>query len=67
MIVDRAAAMLAEHGIETARTDAEWIVAHVVGVSRSDLVTLCHEVDEAQVWLSIERRAAREPLAYVLG
>jgi len=67
VIVDRAAAMLAEHGIETARTDAEWIVAHVVGVSRSDLVTLCHEVDEAQVWLSIERRAAREPLAYVLG
>jgi len=67
VIVERAAATLAEHGIETARTDAEWIVAHALDVSRSDLVTLCHEVDEAEVWPSVERRAAREPLAYVLG
>jgi release factor glutamine methyltransferase len=67
MIVDRAAALLAEHGIETPRVDAEWIVAHVAGVSRSSLVTLCHEVDDAAVWPLVLRRANREPLAYVLG
>ena len=67
MIVDRAAAVLAEHGIDTARVDAEWIVAHVAGVARSELVALSHEVDEARVWPLVERRASREPLAYVLG
>jgi release factor glutamine methyltransferase len=67
VIVDRAAAVLAEHGIETPRIDAEWIVAHVAGVSRSGLVTLCREVDDAAVWPLVLRRANREPLAYVLG
>ncbi len=67
MIVDRAAATLAEHGIATPRTDAEWIVAHVLGVSRSELVAQSHKVDEAAVLPLVERRAAREPLAYVLG
>ena len=67
MIVDRAAAILAKHGIATARTDAEWIVAHVLGVSRSELVAHNHELDEPAVSALVERRAAREPLAYVLG
>ncbi len=65
MIVDRAAALLAEHGIETARADAEWIVAHVLGVTRSDLTGL--DGDDAPVWPLVQRRANREPLAYVLG
>ena len=65
MIVDRAAALLAEHGIETARADAEWIVAHVLGVTRSDLSGL--DVDDAAVWPLVQRRTNREPLAYVLG
>jgi release factor glutamine methyltransferase len=67
VIVDRAAAVLAEHGIATPRVDAEWIVAHVLGVSRSELVTLPAEVDDAQVWPLVQRRTTREPLAYVLG
>jgi release factor glutamine methyltransferase len=67
VIVDRAAAVLAEHGVETARTDAEWIVAHVAGVARSNLATDCCEVEEADVWPLVLRRANREPLAYVLG
>jgi release factor glutamine methyltransferase len=67
VIVDRAAAVLAEHGVDTARTDAEWIVAHVAGVARSNLVTDCYEVEEADVWPLVLRRANREPLAYVLG
>jgi release factor glutamine methyltransferase len=67
VIVDRAAATLAEHGIESPRVDAEWIVAHVAGVSRSGLVAVSHEVDERDVERLVRRRAAREPLAYVLG
>ncbi|MHB8643427.1 MAG: peptide chain release factor N(5)-glutamine methyltransferase [Gaiellaceae bacterium] len=67
MIVDRAAAVLAEHGIDTPRIDAEWIVAHVTGVNRSELVTLSRELDDADVWPLVLRRANREPLAYVLG
>jgi len=65
--VERAAAALAERGVPSARVDAEWIVAHVLSVSRSSLVTGCHKVDEAAVWPLVERRARREPLAYVLG
>jgi release factor glutamine methyltransferase len=65
VIVERAAALLAEHGIETARADAEWIVGHVFGVTRSELTGL--DGDDAAVWPLVQRRASREPLAYVLG
>jgi release factor glutamine methyltransferase len=64
VIVERAAVLLAEHGIETARADAEWIVAHVLGVGRSDLSS--RDVDDRAVWPLVQRRANREPLAYVL-
>jgi release factor glutamine methyltransferase len=67
VIVERAAALLAEHGIETARVDAEWIVAHVLGVTRSELVARNEDIDDSAVWPLVERRALREPLAYVLG
>jgi len=66
VIVERAAVLLAEQGVETARADAEWIVAHVLGVKRSELV-LNHSVDDRLVWPLVERRSQREPLAYVLG
>jgi release factor glutamine methyltransferase len=65
VIVDRAAAVLAEHGIQTPRVDAEWIVAHVAGVRRAALATA--DVDDAAVWPLVQRRTMREPLAYVLG
>jgi len=65
VIVDRAAAVLAEHGIETPRVDAEWIVAHVAGVSRAELSAA--DLDDSAVWPLVLRRANREPLAYVLG
>lgn len=67
MIVDRAAARLGERGVPSPRVDAEWIVAHVLGVTRSSLATAGHVVDETAVWPLVERRARREPLAYVLG
>jgi len=56
---------LAEAGIETPRVDAEWIVAHVLGTTRSGVYARLD--DEVELDGLVERRAAREPLAYVLG
>lgn len=65
----RAADRLREHGVPTPEVDAEWLLAHVVGVPRSGL-RLHRELapDEARrLDELVERRAQREPLAYVLG
>ena len=57
---------LAAAGVETPRVDAEWLVAHLVGTTRSGLAgRLDEEVDGLEPLLV--RREAREPLAYVLG
>jgi release factor glutamine methyltransferase len=53
-------------GVETPRVDAEWLVAHLVGTSRSGLAArLDDDVDGLEPLLV--RREAREPLAYVVG
>jgi release factor glutamine methyltransferase len=67
----RAEARLAEARVPTPRVDAEFLVGHVVGLSRTQL-TLYGErplSDEEQTTLDrlVARRAAREPLQYVLG
>jgi release factor glutamine methyltransferase len=65
----RAADYLAVCGVETPRVDAEWLLAHVLGVSRSAL-HLERELDtaaERKLEELVERRGRREPLAYVLG
>ena len=57
---------LAAAGVETPRVDAEWLVAHLLGTTRSGLAArLDDEVRGLEPLL--ERREAREPLAYVLG
>jgi release factor glutamine methyltransferase len=57
---------LAAAGVETPRVDAEWLVAHLLGTTRSGLAArLDDEVEGLEPLL--ERREAREPLAYVLG
>ena len=57
---------LAAAGVETPRVDAEWLVAHVLGTTRSGLAARSgDEVDGLEPLLA--RREAREPLAYVLG
>jgi release factor glutamine methyltransferase len=53
-------------GIDTPRVDAEWLVAHVLGVPRSQMRTR-DDIDEASLEPLIRRREQREPLAYVLG
>jgi release factor glutamine methyltransferase len=60
---------LAAAGIESARVEAEFLAAHVVGVPRSQLM-LRPLVDPAQVSALqdlVARRATREPLQHILG
>jgi release factor glutamine methyltransferase len=58
---------LASAGVDTPRVDAELLLAHVAGTTRSGLYAdLDRELDGSWEPL-VERRAAREPLAYVLG
>lgn len=57
---------LAAAGVDTPRVDAEWLVAHLLGTTRSGLrARLDDPVDGLEPLLA--RREAREPLAYVLG
>jgi release factor glutamine methyltransferase len=58
---------LAEAGVDSPRTDAELIAAHVHGVRRGEL----HQVRDAdfdpRFWNEIARREAREPLQHITG
>jgi release factor glutamine methyltransferase len=57
---------LAAAGVDTPRVDAELLVAHALGVSRTQVYAdLGREVSGIEPLLA--RREAREPLAYVLG
>jgi len=53
---------------DTARLDAELLMAHALDCSRSDLL-LRHMTDEVPEGFAalVERRATREPIAYILG
>lgn len=62
---------LADAGVDTARSDAEWIAAHVLGRRRGSLLVSPGETFpdgmDAQFRDLVSRRARREPLAYVIG
>lgn len=64
----RAAAERLAATSDTARLDAELLMAHAFGISRSDLLlrTMGHTAPK-RFFESIERRAACEPLAYIVG
>jgi release factor glutamine methyltransferase len=56
-------------GVPSPRVDAEWLLAHALGVSRSELYANGDEAspERERVYRElVARRAAREPLAYVL-
>ncbi|MGC9220709.1 MAG: peptide chain release factor N(5)-glutamine methyltransferase [Solirubrobacteraceae bacterium] len=61
---------LAQVGVDTPRLDAELLLAHVLGVSRAQLVIRAHEQASADVrtrYLALlTRRTKREPIAYIL-
>jgi release factor glutamine methyltransferase len=62
---------LARHGVPSPRVDAEWLLAHVLGLSRIELYTQhdrpLTEEERDKARELVRRRGAREPLAYVLG
>lgn len=58
---------LAAAGVDTPRVDAEWLVAHVLGTTRSGLAARPGDEVGADLEPLLVRREAREPLAYVLG
>jgi release factor glutamine methyltransferase len=61
---------LTRAGVPSPRVDAEWLLAHALGVSRTELYVDGDEApaDRERVFRElVARRAAREPLAYVLG
>jgi release factor glutamine methyltransferase len=57
---------LAAAGVETPRVDAEWLVAHVLGTTRSGLAA-CRDREVEGLEPLLARRESREPLPYVLG
>ena len=65
-----AAAQLEQAGCPSPRVDAEWLLADVLGTTRTGLYVTERplEGDELQrLRALVERRRTREPLAYVLG
>jgi release factor glutamine methyltransferase len=62
---------LAGRGIDTARVDAELLLARAVGLTRIELYTQhdrpLTEAERAAARELVQRRGRREPLAYVLG
>ena len=61
---------LSRAGVPSPRVDAEWLLAHALGVSRSELYANGDEApaERERVFRElVARRATREPLAYVLG
>jgi release factor glutamine methyltransferase len=57
-------------GVPSPRVDAEWLLAHALGVSRTELYADGDEApaDRERLYRElVARRATREPLAYVLG
>jgi len=70
-IVKRTTDFFAKHGIESARLNAELVIAHALGMNRMKIY-LQFERPLAEKELEairplVKRRAQREPLAYVLG
>jgi release factor glutamine methyltransferase len=63
-------AELAGAGCPSPRVDAEWLVAHVIGGTRTDLYAgdrPLHDEEIVRLRSLADRRRKREPLAYVLG
>jgi release factor glutamine methyltransferase len=57
-------------GVPSPRVDAEILVAEVLGLTRSELYVSDRDVSDfeaARLRTLVDRRAAREPLAYILG
>jgi release factor glutamine methyltransferase len=69
--VRTAAAELELAGCPSPRVDAEWLLGHALGISRTELyadgVRPLEAEEEERLRTLVARRATREPLAYILG
>jgi release factor glutamine methyltransferase len=69
--VRAAAAELERAGCPSPRVDAEWLLGHALGISRTELyadgVRPLRAGEEERLQELVARRARREPLAYILG
>jgi release factor glutamine methyltransferase len=55
-------------GVDAPLVDAELLVGHVLGISRTQIYAdRCRAIDRAALEALLRRRERREPLAYVLG
>lgn len=69
-LIDFATRRLTESGVEDPRREAELLLAATAGCSRSELLAgLAEPTDDQTVTFRewVERRAAREPFAYITG
>lgn len=62
-----AAQRLADAGVDSPRTDAELIAAHVHSVRRTELHLVPDTAFDPRYWDEIARREAREPLQHITG
>jgi release factor glutamine methyltransferase len=66
-----AEAELDRAGCPSPRVDAEWLLGHALGISRTELyadgVRMLRHEEEERLSALVARRASREPLAYILG
>ena len=69
--VRSATAELERAGCPSPRVDAEWLLGHTLGISRTELyadgVRPLGPEEEERLETLVARRASREPLAYILG
>jgi len=70
-VIENATRRLFAAGIETADREARWLIEHALGLTGSsqlvDRARLLDAQETAKVDASVTRRAAREPLQYILG
>jgi len=69
--LSRATALLSHAGVDTQQLDAEVLMAHVIGTPRLHVISYpgqrLREEEFARFRDLVERRAKREPLAYITG
>lgn len=70
-VIQRSSAFLEGKGVESARLNAEWLIASSLGMDRMKLYMQfdrpLKEAELADMRSKVARRAKREPLQYILG
>ncbi|MBV1900066.1 MAG: peptide chain release factor N(5)-glutamine methyltransferase [Kordiimonadaceae bacterium] len=69
-LVRAASETLTATGNSTAKLDAEFLLAHIMGCDRAGLFTIDRPLTEAEIQqfeAAIARRATHEPVAYIIG